>query len=230
MIELAKFQLDIGLTTESRDPMLEFWQQAVGLTYDGPLSVGGGVQQHRHSCRGSIIKINHSRDPIEPQPRAGYRRLIVAQSDRTAVHDTEDPDGNLVSLVPPGQDGVTQLGVEIGVRDLGRHTHFWASVVGLPPAPRAGRFAFRVGDSIIRLAHDPDAPYDATRRGAGYRYCTLQVFDADNEYGRCVEAGAGVGHEPFTHGEVARYGFIRDPDGNWIELSQRASITGPLPA
>jgi hypothetical protein len=23
-----------------------------------------------------------------------------------------------------------------------------------------------------------------------------------------------------------RYSFVRDPDGNWIELSERASLTG----
>jgi hypothetical protein len=30
-------------------------------------------------------------------------------------------------------------------------------------------------------------------------------------------------------GDTAYISFIRDPDGNWIELSQRASLTGPLP-
>jgi lactoylglutathione lyase len=27
---------------------------------------------------------------------------------------------------------------------------------------------------------------------------------------------------------VARISMVRDPDGNWMELSQRASITGSL--
>jgi len=35
--------------------------------------------------------------------------------------------------------------------------------------------------------------------------------------------------EPFNMGKTARISFITDPDGNWIELSQRASLTGPLP-
>ena len=230
MIELAKHQLDIGLTTEYRDETLAFWQHEVGLTYDGPLSVGGGVQQHRHSFRGSIVKINHSRDPVDPAPPSGYRRVFVAQPGRTEVLGAADPGGNQVVLVPPGFEGITQLAVEIGVRDLDAHAHFWGEVVGVPASPRSGECAFRVGDSLIRLVDDPDAPIDSTRRGAGYRYCTLQVFDADAEYRRCTEAGARDGHEPFTHGDVARYGFIRDPDGNWIELSQRASITGPVPA
>jgi lactoylglutathione lyase len=33
---------------------------------------------------------------------------------------------------------------------------------------------------------------------------------------------------PVTLGTTARISFIRDPDGNWIELSQRASLTGSL--
>lgn len=229
MIELAKHQLDIGLTTEHRDATLAFWQDEVGLTYDGPLSVGGGVQQHRHSFRGSIIKINHSRNAVDPEPPSGYHRLFVTQPDRTAVREATDPGGNRVVLVPAGHEGITQIAMEIGVRDVDAHARFWGDIVGLPTAPRSGYQAFRVGDSVLRLVHDPDAPTDSTRRGAGYRYCTLQVFDADAEYRRCIAAGARDGHEPFTHGDVARYGFIRDPDGNWIELSQRASITGPLP-
>ena len=35
---------------------------------------------------------------------------------------------------------------------------------------------------------------------------------------------------PLTLGTTARISMVRDPDGNWIELSQRASITGSLDA
>jgi len=34
--------------------------------------------------------------------------------------------------------------------------------------------------------------------------------------------------KPVTFGTTARISMVRDPDGNWIELSQRASITGSL--
>jgi hypothetical protein len=33
---------------------------------------------------------------------------------------------------------------------------------------------------------------------------------------------------PVTLGSTARISMVRDPDGNWIELSQRASLTGSL--
>ena len=33
---------------------------------------------------------------------------------------------------------------------------------------------------------------------------------------------------PVRLGDVAYISFVRDPDGNWIEISQRKSITGSL--
>jgi catechol 2,3-dioxygenase-like lactoylglutathione lyase family enzyme len=44
-----------------------------------------------------------------------------------------------------------------------------------------------------------------------------------------LSLGATEGRGVVTLGETARISFIRDPDGNWIEISQRASLTGPLP-
>lgn len=41
--------------------------------------------------------------------------------------------------------------------------------------------------------------------------------------------GVWAGAAPVTLGKVARICFVRDPDGNWIEISQRASLTGKLP-
>ena len=34
---------------------------------------------------------------------------------------------------------------------------------------------------------------------------------------------------PVSLGQVARYGFVADPDGNWIEISARTSLTGIAP-
>jgi hypothetical protein len=36
-----------------------------------------------------------------------------------------------------------------------------------------------------------------------------------------IEAGAVVGVAPENFGNMARAAFVRDPDGNFIELSQR---------
>jgi len=66
-------------------------------------------------------------------------------------------------------------------------------------------------------------------RATGFRYITIQVRDCDAEHRRMLAAGAAEGAPPFTLGTVARISFIRDPDGNWVEISQRASLTGALP-
>jgi lactoylglutathione lyase len=50
----------------------------------------------------------------------------------------------------------------------------------------------------------------------------------DAEHAYALAHGAGEGRAPVTLGQTARISMIRDPDGNWIELSQRASITGSL--
>ena len=34
---------------------------------------------------------------------------------------------------------------------------------------------------------------------------------------------------PVRLGDVAAISFVRDPDGVWLEISQRASLTGDLP-
>jgi Protein of unknown function (DUF1524) len=66
-------------------------------------------------------------------------------------------------------------------------------------------------------------------RAVGIRYVTFQVRDCNAEHRRFMSMGVWEGASPVTLGEVARISFIRDPDGNFIEISQRASLTGPLP-
>ena len=63
-MNLAKQHLDVGLFSTKRDEQLAFWQQTVGLPYDHMGKLGGGMQQHRHHMNGSILKMNHSRDPL----------------------------------------------------------------------------------------------------------------------------------------------------------------------
>lgn len=228
IFELAKHQLDIGFSTNRREEMLAFWRAQPGVVYEGPLSVGGGVQQHRHQCRGSIVKINHARNDLPSTPKTGYARVLIASPGLETVEADKDPEGTLVQRVPPGTDGITQLGVVVGVRDLAAHKKFWGEIIGLAPATRAGPDAFCVGDSVLFLEHDPAATPASTMEGPGFRYLTLQVWDADGVHADVLSRGGTEGRPPITHGAVARYSFVRDPDGNWIELSQRASLTGPV--
>ena len=43
-----------------------------------------------------------------------------------------------------------------------------------------------------------------------------------------LTSGGREGLAPVTLGTTARISMVLDPDGNWIELSQRASIVGGL--
>jgi len=224
-VQLAKPRIDIGLATNDLVPMLAFWQGEVGAPLDHVLPIRKGQDQHRHDVAGSVLKINHHTAPLPANPPSGYRELVIAREGLTATRSLADPEGNRVSLVPPGQDGVTQIGVRIGVRDLDAHRRFYGEALGLPEERPA---AFRAGESLVLLEHDPAAPADAQMQGPGWRYITFQVFKVDDEHAAVLAKGGREALAPLTLGTTARISMVRDPDGNWIELSQRASIVGSL--
>jgi len=64
--------------------------------------------------------------------------------------------------------------------------------------------------------------------GRGWRYITFQVFKVDEDHARVLAAGGREAMAPTTLGTTARISMVRDPDGNWIELSQRASLVGAI--
>jgi len=228
-MDLAKPRIDIGLSTNRLEPMLAFWQGEAGVPFDHLLKIRRGHDQHRHDANGSVVKINHHLDALPGAPPSGYRSLIVARDGLAAPIDLTDPDGNSLRLVPSGADGVTQIGVRLMVRDLAAHRAFYRDALGLPEEPTtAAAAAFRAGESLILLDSSPDAPDDAQMAGPGWRYITFQVFKVDEEHARVLDAGGHEALAPLTLGNTARISMIRDPDGNWIELSQRASIVGSL--
>ncbi len=226
-MELAKPRIDIGLATNDLPPMLALWQGEVGVPLDHVLPIRRGQDQHRHDVLGSVLKINHHEAPLPANPPSGYLELLIARPGVAAPTAMADPEGNRVTLVPPGFEGIGQIAVRIGVRDLEAHRRFYAEALGLPEE-RPG--VFRAGESLILLEADANAPSDAQMQGPGWRYITFQVFKVDTEHSRVLAAGGREALAPVTLGTTARISMVRDPDGNWIELSQRASITGSLDA
>lgn len=223
-MELAKLALDVGLATNSLDDTLAFWQNTAKVPFDEMLPLGGGRRQHRHRIGESILKINHSREPVAATPPTGYRRLSIATANVDRVTELTDPDGNNLTLVPPGHDNIQQLEMLLVVRDLAAHREFYGAILELPEAEPD---VFACGVSRIRLRAGEAGP-DATMEGTGYRYVTMQVFDVKQSHGTVVSRGGVEGRAPVKLGDVAHISFVRDPDGNWIELSQRKSITGTL--
>ncbi len=246
---LAKDCLDVGLFTNDLDPTLAFWQQEIGLPFDHMLPVGGGVRQHRHDHQGSVLKINHARDPLPVRVGGGYQLLTVARQGITAPAFLTDPDGNTIKLVAPEVDrdwagsdvagsnaagsdtgAIEQWAVTVCAPSREAFVGFYNGILGLPLDP-VQPCAVRCGRSLI-LAHiDPHAAAcgetdDMQRRG--FRYITIQVSKVDDIHGQVIARGGLEGRAPMTLGETARISFVRDHGGNWIELSQRASLTGSL--
>ena len=183
------------------------------------------MHQLRHGIGESVLKINHSRDPLPQAPAAGYSHLTIAQAGLSTPRELADPDGNRVTLVPPGHAGIEQLQMHLRVRDPAAHHDFFGRVLGLEPS---GDGRYRCGVSLLSFERDVHACADAQMRGVGYRYLTIQVFDVAAEHRALLVRGASEGSAPTRLGDVASISFVRDPDGNWIEISQRKSITGSL--
>jgi catechol 2,3-dioxygenase-like lactoylglutathione lyase family enzyme len=228
-MDLAKPRIDFGLTTDNIEPMLRFWQDKVGLPFDHLLKIRRGHDQHRHDALGSVIKINHPEGPLAEGPPTGYRELYIAREGLEAPEPLVDPDGNRVTLVPPGWCGVDQIGVRLAVRDLEAHRRFYTEALGLTEEPWEGGAAFRGGESLLIVEQSADAPTPGVRPGAkGWGYITFQVFKVDKEHAFVLAHGGGEAVAPVTLGTTSRISMVGDPDGNRIELSQRASIVGSL--
>jgi catechol 2,3-dioxygenase-like lactoylglutathione lyase family enzyme len=224
-MRIAKPRLDFGLYTNDLDGMLAFWQGEVGLEFDEVLPVGRGVRQHRHALNGSVFKLNHSRDPLPAEPRSGYRELLIARPGLPERRSLVDPDGNRVTLVPPGEGGVDAIGIRLAVSDASAQADFYARIMEFE---EAGERSFRLGDTLLSFEAEPGIERSGEMRAGGYRYCTLQVWDVDEAHAEITSRGGEEAHPPMTLGKVARLSFVRDPDGNWIEISQRASLTGEI--
>ena len=225
-MKLAKQHLDIGLFSNKRDEQLAFWQQTVGLPYDHVGKLGGGVQQHRHHMNGSILKMNHARDPLPALASSGIVGLQIAREGLAEPKALADPDGNKVTLVPAGRDGVMGVAILLKVTDPAAHDRFWTHAMQYE---RVGDGRYRCGDSLIVIAEQGNVEgRGAQWRGLGYRYTTVQVWDCTAEYEGILARGGISGGEPRVLGETVRYAFVCDPDGNHIEISQRASLTGSL--
>ena len=132
----------------------------------------------------------------------------------------------MVRLVPPGTDGVVGIGVTVSTPDPARMMAFYTDALELETvAPNVAR----CGDSLLFVVEGPGGSETDDFVGPNFRYLTVQIFDADAACDDIVARGGRLARKPVTFGDVARYGFVKDPDGNWIEISARASLTGIKP-
>jgi lactoylglutathione lyase len=224
-MDLAKPHMDVGLFTNRRDEQLHFWQQTVGLEYDHMGKLGGGMQQLRHHMNGSILKVNHARDPLPPAPPSGIVRVRIARPGLAEPRELADPDGNRVLLVPPGHEGVVGIAIELGVNNRDAHDRFWRHAMQFE-CPSAGVYV--CGDTRVMVVEERRVERCDDWRARGWRYTTVQIRDCVAEHAGVLARGGEEGRPPMLLGDTVRYSFVRDPDGNFIELSQRASLVGHL--
>lgn len=224
-MKLAKDCVDFGVWTNNVEAMLTFWQLEVGLPYEELLKIGGGVHQHRLGLNGSVFKLNTSRDSqVQTDSPTGYSTLYIA-GNVSSPTPLVDPDGNKVVLVPNGWQDITRIGIHMTVRSAATARQFLGyTLQGDVLAPDR----YRLGTTVILVNEDRSRAISGGLQGQGYRYLTIQVYKVDTEHAGLIERGAIEGSAARTLGKTARISFITDNDNNWIEISQRASLTGDL--
>jgi lactoylglutathione lyase len=225
MLRLAKNHIDIGLFTNNIELHHVFWTTSVGLRLDHELKLFKGITQHRYDAHDSVIKVNHNSNLLEDQPRSGYTHLKIA-SDIFSAQTLKHPGGDYVSLVKPGTNRIVGIGVEVSTMDPRNMMDFYTEVMGFEHVTKN---TVRCGDSLIFVTKGQPGTQTESFIGPNFRYLTVQIYDADLECAAIEEKGGLISQPPRTIGEIARYGFVTDPDGNWIEISARASLTGIIP-
>lgn len=223
-MDLAKPHLDCGLYTNRIDELRAFYADTVGLPYEELLKAGGGIHQHRYGLRGAVLKVNASREPLPDGPTT-LRRLLIADDAVSEPRVLTDPDGLAVTVVPSGAFDVDTVGVQWASSDPARLARLLEEGFG---AAKVRDDAWRVGTTLLLLEDDAGARHTGLR-ARGFRYLTVQVRDVRAEHARLVGLGWTEQTPPVRLGEVAYISFVRDFDGTPIEISQRASLTGPLP-
>ncbi len=226
-MHLAKAHLDVGFSTGDWPAAESFWGGTVGLAYEEYLKIGAGVRQHRFGCNGSVVKVNHAREPLAPAATV-LRGLRIASDRVDSPVTLHEPEGTPITLVPRGYEQVVGIEITVATADLATSRRFWVDGVGGTPLDD-GRVRVRVGDTLVRAVHEPDLVPMTSRTGPGFRYLTVQVRDCDAEHARMRALGFAEDLAPVTLGATARISFVRNDDGLTLEISQRASLTGPLP-
>lgn len=220
-VDLAKPALDAGLMTNDLEPNADLFAE-LELTYDHLLKIGGGLHQHRYACGNSVIKLNSHRSALGPAP-SGFTRLRVATA-IDAAKTVTTTDGVEIVAVPVGDDGVAGIEVTLRTDRPSATARLLEELGGEPDGDR-----YRIGESYIALEHGSHPGPPGPLNAAGFRYITVQVRDVEAAHRHLCSVGFAEGRAPIRLGDTAYISFITDLGGNWIELSQRASLTGPLP-
>lgn len=222
MLELVKPALDVGLYTNRIDEVRTFYEASVGLTYNHLLKAGGGVHQHRVDIGTvGVLKLNDARNELTETPTGYIGLAVVGDSPRSLT----DPDGLAVEVVT-ALPGDTVVRVTVASADPAEHRRWFVDGLG---ASVVDDGLYAIGETLVEVQEVADQPQAGPLMSRGFRYLTVQVADVVAEHDRLVGMGFTEAVKPVRLGEVAAISFVRDPGGNPLEISQRASLTGDLP-
>ncbi len=71
---IIKDSIDLGLVTKNAQPLIEFYQDTLGLELEGEMPLPGGGKMTRLICGTTVLKIVvHGKDPKAEAPPGGMR-------------------------------------------------------------------------------------------------------------------------------------------------------------
>ncbi|HEX4107096.1 MAG TPA: VOC family protein [Solirubrobacteraceae bacterium] len=220
-MELAKDRLDVALVSD-RIEVSAFYRGQAGVELEEVLPLQSGWDQHRHTLAGSVLKVNIRTDR-ELQGRSAIAEILAVREGLDEPRGYIDPDGTVLTRVPPGHVGIEQILVRLAVPDPERTLAFWTDTFGFE---RADEHTARCGLTLIRPEEGPAADRVGIGTSRGWNYLTVQVQDCDAEHAAVLARGGEEVVGPRTLGDVARFSFVCDPDGTLLEISERRSLTG----
>jgi catechol 2,3-dioxygenase-like lactoylglutathione lyase family enzyme len=224
ILELSRGRFDVGLLTNQDQRMLEFWRDELRLPVERTLHPVPGVTQHKLTMHGAVLKLNCVDSTLQTRGAlSGLRTLLIADPAVQHIQHLRDPDGNLVCLVPPGWRDIDTFGIHLAVSDEALFDDFFGRILGFAAI---GDRRYDVGGATLSFAWSPDVMPSAGGASAGYGYLTLQVMDVAKAH--ALVCGRGATEERPASGAHTTsdsiISFIRDPDGNRIEISQRPDL------
>jgi len=127
--------------------------------------------------------------------------------------------------------------VGLRVRDLERSLRFYTGALGLREESRGtmshgGVFVGLVDpESKVPLElnwYPPGSPFATPYApGEGLDHLGVEVPDARAKIRELVDAGGELAVAPWLEGGRYWIGFVKDPDGNWVEVQGPAEAAGP---
>ena len=129
-MNLAKPYIDVGLYCRDREAVTAFWQQEVGLAFRELAEIRRWGAAVAARSLGLNFEDQSSAGRTADAVASGYDGIVVADETVDEPVTMTDPEGNRVTLVQPGFEGIDQIAVEMAVADPALHAMFMRRVLG----------------------------------------------------------------------------------------------------